>query len=64
MFLAVAVATYLNNLFFSFLINSKGYHAMFEKQILRMLHIKNDASIEIQLFGICIQQHQNYHLCG
>lgn len=29
-----------------------------------MLHIKNDASIEIQLFGTCIQQDQNYHLCG
>ena len=37
---------------------------MCEKQIIRMLQIKNDASIEIRLFGICIQQHQNYHLCG
>ena len=64
MFLAVAVATYPNNLFFSFLINSKGYHAMFEKQILRMLHIKNDASVERQLFGTCIQQDQIYRLCG
>ena len=37
---------------------------MFEKQILRMLHIKNDASVERQLFGTCIQQDQIYRLCG
>ena len=37
---------------------------MFEKQILTVLHIKNDASVERQLFGTCIQQDQNYRLCG